>query len=186
MAEERSERSEEEVRQDAERLLEALSYLQEEAQQQGLTFVSLSEEEIIRKIRGESSSSPFIAGFGWTSAASPGTWISNNYALIFNPDPTTQSNLFVSLFFGVANFLDDIGEGLSGRDYEWPLVSAGPFFVSPHTYTTQGFMYRVPPTAPPTGLSTNHVHVANVVLWQAEVFGKGTFLDRAYNTFMVS
>jgi hypothetical protein len=110
-----AERSEQDIDREVERLRREIELLREEAQHQGLSFSSLSEEDLVRKTRGETSRSPFIFSQGWSSRVQPGSSASYSISLS-NPDPTDYYPLFVTIFFGAANFLDDIGEGLSGRD----------------------------------------------------------------------
>ena len=115
-----AEKSEQDVRQQVEELLQEIERQRETAQQQGLRFAARSEEELYRKVRGEeSSSSPFIFAQAGGFGGPPGT---NDVVAwyVSNPDATEYYPLFMSLFFGAANFLDDIGEGLSGRDQRWP------------------------------------------------------------------
>ena len=51
-------KTDQERRQEVEQRLREIALLKEEAQEQGLTFSSLSEEALTKKIKGETSSSP--------------------------------------------------------------------------------------------------------------------------------
>ncbi len=165
------ERSEQDINRQVEQLLREIELLKEEAQHQGLSFSSLSEEDLVRKVRGETSSSPFIFGQGWTSRTSPGS--SALYRVNFsNPDPTGYSPVFVTIFFGAANFLDDIGEGLSGRDLRWPYLSSQGVGLASGASREQTFQYTTPTNVP---LST---YLGNSVLWRGEYHDKGAYFDR--------
>src|SRR5215212_6051060 len=108
-----AEKSEQDINREVEQRLQEIELLREEAQHKGLSFASLSEEQLTKRIRGESSESPFIYTEMWTSLAHRGAAASYTVT-ISNPDLTSYYPLFVSIFFGAANFLDDIGEGISG------------------------------------------------------------------------
>ena len=79
----------------------------------------------------------------------------------------------MSLFFGAANFLDDIGEGLSGRDQRWPYLHSGPFSIAPGKLWSIFFPYSIPyvPYRPTTG-------IGNGVLWGGNFIDKGRYYDR--------
>ena len=169
-----AEKSEQDVRQEVEELLQEIERQRETAQQQGLRFAARSEEELYRKVRGEeSSSSPFIYAHAGGYGGPPGT--NDQVAFyVFNPDPTDYYPLFMSLFFGAANFLDDIGEGLSGRDQRWPYLHSGPFSIAPGKLWNIFFPYSLPyvPYRPTTG-------IGNGVLWGGNFMDKGRYYDRS-------
>src|SRR5919112_1028198 len=146
--------------------------LKEEAQHQGFRFSSLSEEDLVRKIRGETSRSPFILGEGW-SHGTPGSSASYSVSLS-NPDPTGYYPLYVTIFFGAANFLDDIGEAISGRDLRWPYLTSQAFGLASGATTTRNFQYTIPTNIP---LST---YPGNAVFWRGSFHDKGTFFDRGF------
>jgi len=89
-------KTEKEIKQEVERLLEEIALLKEEAREQGLAFSSLSEEELVQMVRGESPKSPRIVGQAWTGSRTPGS--SARYSVyIHNPDPTRHSPLFMTI-----------------------------------------------------------------------------------------
>lgn len=96
------------IRQEVERRLEEIQLLRQEAQDQGRRFRSLSEEDFTRRVRERSSSSPFIFAYSWNSSTTPGASATVTVSAS-NPDPTQYYPLLISLFFGVSNFLNDIG-----------------------------------------------------------------------------
>jgi hypothetical protein len=166
-----AERSEQDIDREVERLRREIELLKEEAQHRGLSFSSLSEEDLVRKTRGETSRSPFIFAQGWSSGVGPGSSASYSVSLS-NPDPTGYFPLYVTIFFGAANFLDDIGEGISGRDLRWPYLTSAAFGLASGATTTRNFQYTIPTNIP---LST---YPGNAVFWRGNFHDKGTFFDR--------
>jgi hypothetical protein len=108
--------------------LEEIELLKEQHARRGLSFASLTEEELAQKIRGETSKSPFFYWQGWTAATTPGNaaYIEVGYR---NPDPIFWQ-ICVTMFFGLANFAADITATLAGRHTGWPYVSDVPTIVS--------------------------------------------------------
>jgi hypothetical protein len=80
--------------------------------------------------------------------------------------------LFVSIFFGAANFLDDIAEALSGRDDRWPYLSTPPFSLAAGATTNKTFNYTIP-----TGIFVS-TYLGNSVVWRGEYHDKGSYFDR--------
>ena len=167
-----AERSAQDIDREVERLRREIELLKEEAQHQGLRFSSLSEDDLVGKIRGETSRSPFIFGEGW-SHGTPGSSASYSVSLS-NPDPTGYYPLYVTIFFGAANFLDDIGEAISGRDLRWPYLTSQAFGLASGATTTRNFQYTIPTNIP---LST---YPGNAVFWRGSFHDKGTFFDRGF------
>jgi hypothetical protein len=168
--------SEQDADQHIEQRLREIEVLREAAQQQGLTFAALTEEELYRKVRGEesgeeSSRSPYIYSWAYSYAPSSGGASGSCEFHIANPDPRSHFPLFVSIFFGVANFLDDIGEGLIGRDQRWPYLSKV-FGLAAGATTKQDFNFTTPAFPPST-------YIGNAVLWKGDPLGKGDYFDRA-------
>jgi hypothetical protein len=162
------------IRQEVERRLQEIQLLEQEAKDQARRFRFLSEEELTRKVRGESSSSPYIYGYGWNSSTTPGAPATVT-VFAANPDPTPYYPLLVSLFFGAANFLSDIALGPAGRNEEWPYLSTLPFSLAASGgSTSQSFSYSTP-----TGITLG-TYLGNLVLWQGQFFDQGTYLDRAF------
>lgn len=164
-------KTEKEVQQQVEQVLKEIELHKQQAQQRGLAFSSLTEEQIAKKVRGETAKSPFITGEGWTSGTHPGSPATYSVS-IFNPDPIGYFPLFVSIFFGLGNFFPNIAEGWDGRDKRWPELSTAPFSLLSGGSTNQSFNYITPVGIP---LST---YPANAVLWRGEFHDIGTYLDR--------
>lgn len=160
-----------EIERRAEKLLSEIADFEKRAKEEGLEFTSLSKKEIIDKLLGKTSKSPFIYYQGWTSGGHPGQTRSYNVG-IHNPDSFTQVWLFVSVFFGIANFLPDIGVGLCGRYYQWPVLSSGMFNLSAGQSTTKSFSYTIPNDI---SLTT---YLGNSVLWKWHPHDIGQYFDR--------
>jgi hypothetical protein len=162
---------EREVKEELERRLKEIELLKEQAQQQGLAFSAPTKEQLEKKIRGENSNSPYIYSLFFDSIRPRGsTGVSK--AWIANPDPDYHNFMFVSLFWGVANLLDNIADGLSGRDTHWPCLSSQPFHLAPGATSTQSFTWVVPNTVQPS------TYLGNFVVWRSPLHDKGTYFDR--------
>jgi hypothetical protein len=160
-----------EVKQELERRLEEIELLRQQAQQQGLAFSAPTSEQLEKKIRGEAADSPYIYSMSWTSSAAPGSaayyqvWMSN-------PDAVGYYPVFVSVFFGVANFFDSIADGIIARDDRWPYLSSPPFSFAAGATATQSFNYTTPSTVP------RSTYLGNAVVWRGEFHDKGVYFDR--------
>jgi len=160
------------VQEELERRLEEIELLNQQAQQQGLAASATTKEQLEKKIRGETSNSPYIYQQSWSSNVPLGgtalyqVWYSN-------PDPGYYYPSFVSVFFGVANFLDDIADGLSGRDTRWPELSSPLFALASGATGTQSFSYVTP------NVVQRSTYLGNAVLWRGDFHDQGTYFDRA-------
>jgi hypothetical protein len=159
-----------EVKQELEQRLREIESLKEEAEQKGLGVRYLSEKELVGKITGKTSNSPYVYLVIHTLQTTPGS----SAALVLNisnPDPVRHRPLFVSMFFGLANFFD-VPELLSGRDAQWPYVSTPWFSLAAGATTSKHFTYTVQ-----TDVSRG-TYLNNWVLWEGGWFGKGSYLER--------
>lgn len=164
-------KTDEEVRQEVQQRLQEIELLRQEAQLRGLAFSAPSEEELARKIAGETAQSPYVSGQGWSSTVPQGG--SASYTVyVANPDANGYFPLFATIFFGMANFLGDIGVGPAGRNPEWPYISSPPFSLAAGASTNQAFSYQVPSGIP---LGT---YTGNAVLWRGGLHDVGAYLDR--------
>jgi hypothetical protein len=166
-------KAEDEIRREVEQRLQEIELLRREAQARGLSFESLSEEELVRKVSRESAQSPYFYGQSWTSGTTPGSSASLIVTMA-NPDPVGYYPLFVTIFFGMANFLNEVGLGPAGRHPEWPYLSSAPFGLVVGASTSQSFAYQTP-TGIPLGTYTG-----NAVLWRGQYFDQGSYLDRTF------
>jgi hypothetical protein len=160
-------RSEREVKEELEQRLQEIELLKEQAQRQGLAFAA-------PKIRGGGpSNSPYLYGSTWNSGVPLGTSVSYQVS-IANPDPIYYWGVFVTIFFGLGNFFDNIADAVIGRDTRWTYLSSPPFGLSPGLTGTQAFNFATPTTVP------RSTYLGNAVLWRAEFVDKGSYLDRAF------
>lgn len=167
----RARKPDQEVTKEVERRLEEIELLKRQAEQQGLAFSAPSREHLERKIRGETAQSPFIYAMGWTSGTTPGS--AATYQLwMSNPDPVGYYPVFVSVYFGVANFFDNIANGIIGRDDRWPFLSSPPFAMAAGATATQAFTYTTPASVP------RSTYLGNSVVWRGEYHDKGAYFDR--------
>lgn len=164
--------SDREVKIEVERKLEEIKYLEKDALSKGLAFSAPNEQELNRKIKRETADSPYIYAQSWTSGSSPGSpalYIVHTS----NPDPNSYYPMFVSIFFGVANFLNDIGEGIgTRRDVNWPYISSEPFFLGSGASSSIRFDYTTP-----SGVSLG-TYLGNSIVWRGSLHDKGTYFDR--------
>jgi hypothetical protein len=151
--------------------MEEIELIVHEARMKGLEYSVLTEAELVRKIKRETSKSPYIYGQSWTSGTHPGSPANYN-VYISNPDPGGYYPMFVSIFFGLANFLDDIGDGLGGRNTDWPYISTEPFSLASGATATKTFNYTTPAGA---ALGT---YLGNSIVWRGQWHDKGTYFDR--------
>ncbi len=131
---------------------------------------STHEGELARKVRGETSKSPFIFGQSWTSGAFPGT--NANYTVsVRNPDPIGYSRVYVTIFFGLGDFFG-ADQAWIGRDTRWPAVSSDRTTFPANTSQNFSFTYPLPSLL----LGTYN---GNSLIWQGDWGGRGKLFDRA-------
>lgn len=160
----------EEVKREVVQLKEKIEALKEQAREQGMAFSSLTDDELTRKVRGETANTPFIFGQGWTSGTTPGS--SASYTVhVRNPDPTSYFPVYVTMFFGLGNFFD-VNQAWIGRDKRWPEFSSERTFLSANSDHTFSFGYTVP-----TGLPLG-TYNGNSVLWRGQWHDVGASFDR--------
>jgi hypothetical protein len=159
------------VKEELDRRLEEIELLRQQAQQQGLAFSAPTKEQLEKKIRGETSNSPYITSMAWTSGAPRGS--AATFQVNFsNPDASGYYPVFASVFFGVANFFDNIADGFIGRDDRWPYLSSPPTNLSSGATGSASFNYTTPSVVAPS------TYLGNVVLWRCEFHDKGVYFDR--------
>jgi hypothetical protein len=167
-------RSEREVKEELEQRLQEIELLKQQAQQQGLAFSAPTKEQLEKKIRGgEPSNSPYIWGSTWNSGVQLGTSVSYQVWMA-NPDPDYYGVVFVSVFFGLGNFFDNIADAVIARDTRWPYLSSPPFSLTSGGTGTQAFNFATPNTVP------RSTYLGNAVLWRPEFHDKGSYFDRAF------
>jgi len=163
------EKTDEEIKQEVARIQEEIGHLKERAREQGLAFSCLEEEQLIAKVKGETSNSPFITGQSWTSGTSPGS--SASYTVhVQNPDPIGYFPFYASIYFGLGNFLS-VGEGWAGRDKRWPDFSSDRTFLAANASASFTFNYTTP-----TGLPLG-TYNGNTVVWKGDWHDTGVSFD---------
>jgi hypothetical protein len=158
------------VRREVDQLKKKIEILKEQARERGQAFSSLEEEQLTRKVRGETSKSPFIYAQGWTSGTTPGS-AANYTVYVHNPDPSGYFPVYVTIFFGLGNFFE-AGQAWSGRDKRWPEFSSDRTFLSANSDHSFSFSYTVPSGLP---LGTYN---GNSVLWRGDWHDIGAAFDR--------
>ena len=166
------EKSKEEIERETKKLLSKIATFEKDAQEQGFEFNSLSRKEVIDKLLGKTSKSPFIPWQSYQHTGGIGDTLSYTVG-IYNPDSISYSLMRVSVFFGVANFLPDIAFGLCGRYREWPVLSSEDFVLGSKKDEQIHFNYTVPTGIPYT------TYLGNSVLWSQEWHDVGKYFDRA-------
>ena len=162
--------SEEEIERIASQLNEQIAVLKELARERGQAFSSLGDDELVRKLRGETSNSPFIYAQAWTSGTTQGSAASYS-VYVQNPDPVGHFPFYATIFFGLGNFFD-IGQGWVGRDRRWPEFSSDRTFLAANTTASFTFDYAVPTGIPPG------TYNGNSVLWAGDWHDVGRSFDR--------
>jgi hypothetical protein len=163
-------RTDMEIREELERLLEEVEVFKEKAQKRGCAFASLSEEELVKKLRGETSNSPFFTSWAWdqlTNSGSPSFYLANYH----NPDPQTRL-CFVTIFFGLAHLEPNVSAALAARDTRWPCVSTELTVLPPGGTGVADFKYFVP-------YAPKGTYFGNAILWEMNFTEPvGTLFDR--------
>jgi hypothetical protein len=169
-------KTEENVKKHIEQIMNEIEMLEKSFRARNLSFSSLSREQVEKKVRRQTSRSPFIYSQGWTSATSPGSSASYQ-VFISNPDPNGYYPVFASIFFGIANFLEegDFGScaarGNFNNDTGWPYMSSPPLGLASGATANHNFIYQTP-NAPLT------TYIGNCVVWVGQFHDKGEYFDR--------
>jgi hypothetical protein len=166
-------RSDRDVKEELERILEENERLAEQAHQQGQAFSAPSPEELEKKLRGETSNSPIITGQGWTSTVPLGG--NSNYTVYLkNPDPSGYGYVMVSYFVGSVNFFDSPADMVIARDQRFGQFGNAGLYLAPNGGTgSVSYVLPVPTTVPKT------TYYGNALVWLADLHDKGTYVDRA-------
>ena len=160
----------EEVKREVAQLKEEIEALKEQAREQGRAFSSLDDDQLTKKVRAETSNSPFIYAQSWTSGTTPGS-AANYTVYVRNPDPNGYHPVYVTIFFGLGNFFDT-GQAWGGRDKRWPEFSSDRTFLPANSNHSFSFGYTVP-----TGLPLG-TYNGNSVLWRGRWHDVGAAFDR--------
>jgi len=163
-------KSAEAVRREVAHLKQQIEVLKERARELGRAFASLDEDQLTKKVKGETSNSPFIFAQSWTSGTTPGS--PATYAVsVRNPDPNGYLPVYATIFFGLGNFFG-VDQAWVGRDRRWPEFSSDRIFFSANSDHTFSFNYTVPSGLP---LGTYN---GNSVIWRGNFIDVGAAFDR--------
>jgi hypothetical protein len=162
--------SEKELDEKVQELLKEVEGLRREATNQGAASQGLDEEALRRKLRGETSESPFFYYANWAGSVAIGQ---SAYVIgyVHNPDPIVHSPLYLTLFFGLSNGSSDITDGWVGRDTRWNSTSAV-FGLDSGGSVSRIINYTVPTVERPG------TYVANLLLWGSSFGNPNQFFDR--------
>jgi hypothetical protein len=142
-------------------------------------FTGITEEEIAGKFTRINS--PMIVWQSWSSSTTPGGNI--NYTVgIYNPDPTTASNLFAHVWLGSGNVDPVTGTFLSNVDTRFPRLTQPAVFglsLAPSASSSLSFVLKVPSTVEKTN------YLGNTCLMQFNWHDTGLYLDRGIFVFAV-
>jgi len=157
----------------ADEILKGLQPLSEEAADRKQAVNILPRPDLIRKLRGQTSHSPFLIFIAWNPVAARGSTTSPSLG-VFNPDPNPYSafDLFAHAFWGPGNVLTDLDAFLLSADPAFPRLAVG--IDAPAGSTVVGTVNIPLPTAVAAG-----TYMMNWLLFLRNPFGVGTLLERA-------
>jgi hypothetical protein len=161
-------------------LLEELEKRRAEAESEGLNFIAPTEEQLLKRIRGDHS--PSITWQTIPSAAAPGGTAPYNLG-IFNPDPINWAWLFVHMFIGPAHLASQMDEAVSAVDTRFPRLTLPAYpglFLLAGASQTLSFNIRVPRGIEPSN------YFGTTFLFQSVWFGPNMNLDRTSFVFEVT
>ena len=157
----------------ADKILKDLQSLLEEAADRKQAVNIVSRPDLIRKLRGQTSHSPFLVFIAWNAVTARGSTTSPSVG-VFNPDPTPYSalDLFAHAFWGPGNVLTDLDAFVLSADPAFPRLAVG--IDVPAGSTVVGTVNILLPTAVAAG-----TYMMNWLLFLRNPFGVGTLLERA-------
>jgi hypothetical protein len=138
----------------------------------GLAFASLNEEELTKKIRGETSKSPFFYLPG-VDIRQPLRALAA-YVRSATRIPTPLLADLRDDLLRLANFAADITTALAGQNPGWPYVSDAPTIVAAKWRFRRRKIHLHNPNGRERNLSRQWV------LWQPRTLDVGTYLDRSF------
>jgi hypothetical protein len=165
-------KSDEEIRETAERVMRELDLHEAEAKAQGKRFERIDEQTLLRKLAGGETDSPFFTLWSWPNLPVGGTGTADVY--IQNPDPFPYygNYLYAYLFFGPASTVQSIDLSLTAVDTRLPRYWQ-PVTVAANSSAVAVFRITIP-----RGI-TPGAYLGNFYLVSAGKRGNGQFYDRA-------
>jgi hypothetical protein len=142
-------------------------------------FTSLSDEEVVAKLKRVKS--PMIVSQGWGGTTPGGTF---NYSIgLLNPDPIAASSLYVHVWVGSGNADPTVGTFLLNVDPRFPRLTQpaafGVTLPASGGSTTLNFSIKVPATAEKSN------YIGNSCLMRLSYHDIGQYLDRGCFPFSV-
>lgn len=155
-------KSEAQAKKELGRILEQIESSRTTARRDGREFVSSTEEQLLRRIRGDAGNSPFFTHASFDGVKSPGGVISyaGNY---YNPDPVRHM-VAMSIFFGLGILDASIPAAIALRDARWPYISTLPITIVEPGAT------GIAELAFPAPFAAKGFYIGNVVLWGGSNF----------------
>jgi hypothetical protein len=181
--EDRPESAEDQLRRQAEHartLMDEVEKRRAQAESENLNFTAPTEEQLIRKLRGDRN--PSIYFQSWSGSTSPGGTVAYNRG-ITNPDPTPWIWLAVHLFIGPANLASDVDEAVSAVNTRFPRLTLPSFDglqLQPGDSQTLSFSIQVP-----SGLQPSN-YFGTSFLFQSLWHDPTVNLDRSFFVFEVT
>ena len=146
--------------------LAAITAYAVKGQEPGSAVETIDKEKLASAL---ASNTPLIGSWVWRLDVALGakTYVIFN---IYNPTNTYWHSVNLSLFFGPAHFISDVGLAIAGRDNRWTQLS-GRTELQPGTiHTPIRFDFTVPVGVDPS------TYFGNVVLWRyAQVFDRNFY-----------
>ncbi len=152
-------------------LMDDIDRLREISMGMGMGMWTMPQEELATRVAGEKTPGPYIYAQSWTSSARPGTNV-RCAVYVANPDAMSIYPIFMTMFFGLGNFLP-IGEAWIGRDKRFSEISTARQMMPGMSTRVFNFQFRVPNV--PEGN-----YLGNSVLWKAEWHDTGIHYDRGF------
>jgi hypothetical protein len=167
-----NQKTEQEAQKIAESLLQKIEFLRQEAHDRNERFEALSNDQLVSKIMGKTSNSPYFYSQSWGSG-SPGGTVSYT-ATVHNPDANAYSgfNLFGYLFFGPANFISSSDLALTSVDVRF-LRYFQACGVAANSDTSMKFAIDIPMPL------RQGIYMGNCFLVLRNAFDVGQYIDRA-------
>ena len=149
------------------------------AERKGLKFTAPSDDELMRKLGRINS--PMINFQTWGDAPAGGTV---NYTLgITNPDAFSWVGLYVHVFVGPANPVQDLGDALQCVDPSFPRLTQPDFAgLTLPAADSDSLSFQLPV---PAGTVPSE-YLGNSILFRASYHDVGQYFDRGVFPFTVT
>src|SRR5262245_43153255 len=169
-----SKRSKAEAEKLADQTLKDLERFSKEAAGRKQEVALIPRADLVRKLLGQTSHSPFFVAISWFPSAPRGSTTTPSVVL-FNPDPFAYlaGDLFAHAFWGPANVVPDLSDYVLAFDPAFPRF-ATTLNVPPSPPSTTATISMPLPSAVAAG-----TYLMNWLLFLRTPFGPGTFLERA-------